>query len=119
MDMLKNYWPFIVLSLWFLYKWRKSQKILSLLPQLKQRGARFIDVRSAAEFQQAHAPGTINIPLQDLHSRVAEIPADVPVVVCCASGSRSAMAKMMLSKKGHKEVYNIGGWTKFLKAKSL
>ena len=114
MIFLKNYWPMILISSWFAYKWWNSRRIISMLPQLKQRGAILIDVRSPAEFASGNAPGTINIPLNDLNARFKEVPSSSPIVLCCASGTRSGMAKMIFKKNGYKEVYNIGPWTKFL-----
>jgi phage shock protein E len=114
MEMIKNYWALIALALWIAYKWWNSRRIVALLPQLKEKGATFIDVRSNQEFASGNAPGTINIPLNELNSRIHEIPKTTPVVLCCASGTRSGMAKMIFKKNGHKEVYNIGTWTKFL-----
>lgn len=114
MDFVKTYWPFLALALWFGYKWWASRKVVAMLPELRKNGAILIDVRSAGEFAQANAPGTINIPLQDLGSRLSEIPKSVPVVVGCASGSRSGMARMMLKRQGYQNVYNIGSWSKFL-----
>jgi rhodanese-related sulfurtransferase len=63
-----------------------------------------VDVRSAGEYASGHAPGTLNIPLQELSSRLAEIPKSSPVVVGCASGSRSGMAKLLLKKNGYPDV---------------
>jgi rhodanese-related sulfurtransferase len=83
-----------------------------MLPELKKNGAIFVDVRSAGEFANGNAPGTINIPLQELGSRIDEIPKSSPVVLCCASGTRSGMAKHLLRKKGYLNVYNIGTWRK-------
>ncbi len=71
----------------------------------------FVDVRSPPEFEQTHAPGTVNIPLQQLGARLAEIPRSVPVVLCCGSGTRSGMARMLLKKNGFNAVYNAGPWT--------
>ena len=85
-----------------------------MLPELKKNGAMLIDVRSAGEFASGNAPGTINIPLPELGSRLDEIPKSSPVVLCCASGTRSGMAKLMLWKNGYRKVYNIGTWNKFL-----
>ena len=110
----ESYWPLMALALWFGYKWWNSKRVVALLPELKKNGATFVDVRSAAEFANANAPGTINIPLPELGSRLGEIPKSAPVVLCCASGTRSGMAKMMLRKKGYQNVYNIGAWSKFL-----
>ncbi|MDD2811751.1 rhodanese-like domain-containing protein [Rhodoferax sp.] len=113
----EQYWPFAALVLWFAYKWWNSKRVLAMLPELKAQGALWVDVRSAAEFAHANAPGTVNIPLQELCSRLAEIPKSAPVVLCCASGTRSGMAKMVLKKNGYQRVYNIGTWSKFLQAK--
>ena len=103
----------MALVLWFGYKWWNSQRVVALLPELKKSGATLIDVRSAAEFASAHAPGTLNIPLPELGRRLDEIPRTSPVVLCCASGTRSGMAKMVLLKNGYSNVYNIGTWRKF------
>jgi rhodanese-related sulfurtransferase len=113
-DFFKQYWPFLALALWFAYKWWNSRRVVAMLPELRKNGALLIDVRSAAEFAGANAPGTINIPLQELGSRLAEIPKSAAVVVGCASGTRSGMAKLLLKKNGYQTVYNIGAWSKFL-----
>lgn len=110
----QNYWPFILLALWFGYKWWSARRVKALLPELKRNGATLVDVRSVAEFAAGSAPGTVNIPLQELGSRLHEIPKTVPVVLCCASGSRSGMAKMMLKRNGYAQVFNIGTWRNFL-----
>ncbi len=112
--LFQQYWPFLALVLWFTYKWWNSKKVLAMLPELKKNGATLVDVRSAGEFAHASAPGTINIPLQELGSRLSEIPKTAPVVVCCASGSRSGMARLMLKRKGYQNVHNIGTWSKLL-----
>jgi rhodanese-related sulfurtransferase len=87
---------------------------VALLPELRKNGALFVDVRSAGEFASGNAPGTINIPLPELGSRLAEIPKSSPVVLCCASGTRSGMAKLLLKKNGYAQVYNVGTWGKLL-----
>ena len=109
-----QYWPFLVLAAWFGYKWWNSRRVRAMLHLLKQQGATLVDVRTAAEFANGNAPGTVNIPLDELGKRLAEIPKTAPVVLACASGTRSGMAKMMLKKNGYPEVYNIGTWSKFL-----
>lgn len=117
MDMqafLTNYWPMLALAAWFGYKWWNSRRVVGLLPALKVKGAVWVDVRSPGEFASANAPGTVNIPLNELGSRLAELPKTTPVVVCCASGTRSGMAKLLLKKNGYPEVHNVGAWTKLL-----
>jgi rhodanese-related sulfurtransferase len=116
MEALKQYWPILLLGLWFAYKWWNSKRVLALLPALHREGAVCVDVRSAEEFAEGNAPGTINIPLPELGSRLGELSKASPVVLCCASGTRSGMAKLLLKKNGYSRVYNIGTWTKFLGA---
>lgn len=111
----KQYWPFLALVLWFAYKWWNARRVRAMLPELKKNGATLVDVRSAAEFARGSAPGTINIPLQELGRRLGEIPKSAPVVLCCASGTRSGMAKLMLKKNGYPQVFNIGTWGNFLR----
>ena len=115
MEFVKQYWPFMALTLWFGYKWWNSRRVAAMLPALKKSGALLVDVRSAAEFASGNAPGSVNIPLPELGGRLAEIPKSAPVVVGCASGTRSGMAKLLLKKNGYDQVHNIGTWTQFLK----
>lgn len=114
MELLINYLPLIAVCLWFFYKWWNSQKIIKMLPELKKKRASFVDVRTWGEFAASNAPGTINIPLNELNGRLNELPKNSPIVLCCASGTRSWMAKMLLKKNGFRDVYNIGAWTKLL-----
>lgn len=115
LNLMQEYWPFGLIILWFGHKWWSSRRVISLLPHLRQQNALFVDVRSPQEFASSHAPGTVNIPLPQFGQRINEIPQERPVVLCCASGTRSAMALRTLKKNGHKEIYNIGAWTNFLK----
>jgi rhodanese-related sulfurtransferase len=68
-----------------------------------------VDVRTAGEFAGGHIPGAVNIDLQQLSSRLNEIPRDQPVVLYCRSGSRSATAARLLGQQGYEHVYDLGG----------
>ncbi len=105
-----QYWPLVLIVAWFGYKLWNTRRVRAMLPRLRQSGAVLIDVRTAGEFAGGHAPDSINIPLAELGSRLSEVPRGVPLVLCCASGSRSGMAKMLLRRHGYKPVYNIGNW---------
>jgi rhodanese-related sulfurtransferase len=90
------------------------KKILGLGPHVNlkevlQSGATLLDVRTKEEYQAGHIPGSLNIPLQQLESRLSSIPKNKAVITCCASGMRSGSAKSMLQAKGF-EVHNGGGW---------
>jgi rhodanese-related sulfurtransferase len=68
-----------------------------------------IDVRTPEEFNDGHIPGSININVETLANRLDEIPADMPIVVYCRSGNRSATAAKILVDAGFAPVYDLGG----------
>jgi phage shock protein E len=73
-------------------------------------GARIVDVRTPAEFQDGSYPGAINIPLALLPLRMKELePKDKPVVLFCASGARSGQGMRLLRQAGFTDVVNAGG----------
>ncbi|MHB1126323.1 MAG: rhodanese-like domain-containing protein [Bacillota bacterium] len=70
-------------------------------------GLQIVDVREPYEFEQGHLPGSLLIPLGQLSGRMGELNQEQPVLVVCASGSRSGVAAGMLTKADFKEVYNL------------
>ncbi|MBI3130791.1 MAG: rhodanese-like domain-containing protein [Acidobacteria bacterium] len=68
-----------------------------------------IDVRTPSEFQGGHAPGSRNIPLDQLEARISELDRSRPVILCCATGSRSGMATRWLRSLGY-DATNAGSW---------
>ena len=77
---------------------------------IKENQGTVVDVRTPGEFMGGNVEGSINIPLQDLPSRLDEVKAlTSPLVLCCASGGRSGMATSMLSKEGV-DCCNGGSW---------
>jgi phage shock protein E len=69
-----------------------------------------IDVRSEGEFLSGSADRAINIPLDKFSDRIEEIrKIEGAIVLCCASGNRSGMAKHILASHGI-DSYNAGGW---------
>ena len=115
MQDIQQYWPLAAVACWFAFKAWRARRVVAMLPQLKAQGACLVDVRSVAEFAQASAPDTLNIPLDSLGTRLAELPRDRPVVLACASGTRSGMARMLLKKHGYTQLYNIGNWRNFMR----
>jgi len=78
--------------------------------ELVQNGAVIIDVRSPQEYQSGHLQKSINIPLDQIQKRIAEIKKmNKPVITVCKSGARSAMAKTWLANASI-TVYNGGSW---------
>jgi rhodanese-related sulfurtransferase len=78
--------------------------------ELIKNGAQILDVRTSPEFKTGNIRGSINIPVQVLHQQFSHLKKNKPVITCCASGSRSAVAKNILLANGFAEVYNGGGW---------
>lgn len=69
-----------------------------------------VDVRTRAEFQDGHAAGSVNIPVNELMIRLDEVKSlKSPLVLCCASGGRSAMATMLLKQQGV-QCHDAGSW---------
>jgi rhodanese-related sulfurtransferase len=99
-----------VLILFFGWRSLRFRAIKQQLPGLLAQGAQLIDVRSAGEFAAGHNQKARNIPLSDLQGRVKTLDPKKPVVVCCASGTRSGMAMGMLKKAGFQTVINAGPW---------
>lgn len=84
----------------------------SAMKQLVAEGAMVVDVRTAREFAGGHINGAKNIPLDALPNHVEKLSkSKKPIVVCCASGMRSARAAMMLKQRGVENVYDAGGWS--------
>ena len=101
---------FIALAAYVAYKKYTQYKVLKLVPSLLEQGGKIIDVRSETEFNLANKNGSINIPLGSLNSRMKELDNKKPIILCCASGSRSAIAKRTLIAKGFENVHNAGTW---------
>ena len=79
--------------------------------ELLAQGATVIDVRTPKEFQGGHVVNSINIPLNEVESRLEEIKSiPTPVVLCCRSGARSGQAAQYLQSQGI-DCENGGGWT--------
>ncbi len=77
--------------------------------QLVKDGALLLDVRSKAEFETGHLPGAKNVPVSDVAIKAKGLGAkDRPVIVYCASGARSAVARSTLKGLGFEQVYNLG-----------
>lgn len=91
-------------------RWIRVMRVRLRLPRLRQEGATFVDVRTAAEFAAGHAGGTRNIPLDELVARSGELDPERWVVLCCASGTRSGMAAGLLRRQGFRKVANAGSW---------
>jgi rhodanese-related sulfurtransferase len=86
-----------------------------------------VDVRTFEEFASGHLVGAINIPLSELQENLGtwsrRLPRDVPIVLQCRSGVRSAQAAQILLRAGFTNVLNLDGgitaWTDTFRSQYL
>ena len=85
-----------------------------MIQEYKTKNALIIDVRSPSEYAGGHCEGSINIPLNELGTKLKGLDKQRPTIVCCASGARSAAALGLLKSNGFESVINAGPWTNTL-----
>jgi rhodanese-related sulfurtransferase len=77
--------------------------------QMYQDGTFLLDVRTQEEWDEYHAPNTTLIPLDQLASRLNELPKDREIVVVCRSGNRSQQGRDILLDAGFNATSMAGG----------
>lgn len=85
--------------------WREMQ-------QADKSQVTLVDVRTPDEYALGTIPGAINIPLDDLRERLADIPENKPVYLFCGVGLRGYLASNILKSKGYPDVRNLIGGLK-------
>jgi len=68
-----------------------------------------IDVREPSEFAAGHIDGAVLVPLGMLGAEYAKLPKDVPLVVYCRAGNRSAKAVAFLIAHGYSRAVSLAG----------
>jgi rhodanese-related sulfurtransferase len=78
---------------------------------INREDAVVIDVRDQGEYAQGHVPNARHLPLADIARRSGELEKfkSRPLILCCASGARSATAIAELRKAGFEKLYNLRG----------
>lgn len=106
---LTQYWPFLVFIAFIAFRFHRNKKVREEIRALGDPSTiQFVDVRSEAEFLSSGLPQSKNIPLQSVSTRSDELDKSKPVVVFCASGTRSGVAKGIFVSKGFSKVINGG-----------
>ena len=79
---------------------------------LLAKGALVVDVRSPGEFASCNLPQAMNIPLGEIEAVVSGRVKDrtQPLLLYCASGTRSGLAKRKLASLGFTNVFNLGSY---------
>lgn len=75
-----------------------------------------LDVRTPDEFSLGSLPGAVNIPLDELRDRLAELPKDKMIYTFCAVGLRGYLAYRILTQHGFDKVRNLSGGLKTYRA---
>jgi rhodanese-related sulfurtransferase len=70
-----------------------------------------LDVRTVEEYTTSHIPTSVNIPLNEIGTRLSRLSdfKDSPVVVYCRSGTRAAKAITLLEENGFTNVMHLEG----------
>lgn len=69
-----------------------------------------VDVRTPEEYADGHAPGFVNIPVDQLRQRLGEIDPSKPVYLICQSALRSYLACRVLEQRGYTASHLAGGY---------
>ena len=77
--------------------------------ELRNSGYQLIDVRTPSEYGNGSIPGAINIPVDEIRGRVAEIKKE-PILVNCQVGQRGHTATMLLKELGFDATNLDGGY---------
>lgn len=90
-------------------KMLSSIDVLTLKERVSHNDLKLIDVRNLTEYEEAHIPEAIHIPLGYLPRQVNELPHGNTLVIHCASGVRSQIAASWLQQQGFEDVVHFDG----------
>lgn len=129
MDFLQQNWYWAALAAlsgtWLMVDMIRNRDDKSQLSPIEatllvnREDAVIIDVREQGEYAQGHIPNARHIPLGELERRSKEMDKykSHPVILCCATGSRSSTAIKQLRQAGFEKLYNLrGGMMEWQKA---
>jgi rhodanese-related sulfurtransferase len=68
-----------------------------------------VDVRDRVEYQAFHLPGSVSIPLDDLHAHLRDLPRGREIVLVCHSGHQSPIAARVLHALGRSDLKRLDG----------
>jgi glyoxylase-like metal-dependent hydrolase (beta-lactamase superfamily II) len=91
---------------------RKTDRVTAaaMAEQLASREPPLVlDVRTHAEWNDRRIEGSLNIPLDKIEERIAEIPRDRKLAIHCARGYRSSIAASLLQRRGFTGMTDLDG----------
>lgn len=87
----------------------QCQNLMPAIAPNQLNGQTLLDVRTAAEFAKGSLPSAINIPVEELRQRLAELDPKTKIVTFCQIGLRGYVAQRILQQNGFKTVQNLKG----------
>ncbi len=104
---MKKFLIFICSAAAFLFNGCSNRE---LIPVKMEKDAVLLDVRTPDEFHEKHIKGAINLPLDAIDNKIAEIVPDknTPIYLYCRSGRRSKMAMGKLQQLGYQKITDFG-----------
>lgn len=83
------------------------------IQELASKGAYILDIREHQEVLIHYLSGSVNIPLSELRSRLAELPQNETIYVYCQVGTRGYTAQRILTQHGFNAINLDGGFKSF------
>ena len=80
--------------------------------KVERGNARWVDVRTPAEYERAHLPGAINISMRDMHRMAHSLDKYMTYICYCDTGNRGAAASFVLKQYGLRAAVLEGGLKK-------
>lgn len=114
LETIQSYLPIVLITVFLVWRFTRFRKAKSLIPALLSQGGIIVDVRGVDEFRAGANPNSINVPLDQLAAKSSAWNKEKPVIVCCASGTRSMAAASILRQQGFQQVLNAGPWSNTL-----
>ncbi|WP_298504458.1 MBL fold metallo-hydrolase [uncultured Maribacter sp.] len=108
--------------------WKKSHKQIDRINRItnkefevgyKAEMPLIVDIRKRSEYNSEHVLGAINVPLNEINQRLAELPKEKPFILYCAGGYRSMIAASILKQRGWDDFADVIGGFADIKKTSL
>lgn len=95
----------------------KEVDVQGLLAMQNEGKCLLLDVRTDSEVAQGMIRGAQHLPLHLIPIKADDLEKEIPVVIYCRSGARSAQACAFLAARGYQNVFNLRGgimaWAQF------
>lgn len=100
-------WPLVMRP----FRSGREVSVVEAVQLINRKDALVIDLRDTGDYEAGHIANARHIPERELADRLKELEKfkDRPLIVACASGSRSSAAAQLLRRGGFTEAFNLQG----------